>query len=349
MSDVQVSVIVPVYNVEKYLRCCLESIRGQSYRHFQCICIDDGSTDNSRNILKEFAEKDSRFEVIRVDNGGVSAARNEGVRRARGEYISFLDSDDFVHPQYLEIMLNDLQKAGVDVTSCCYEKVPADATYNSHNSRNLSRCDLKRHGSFLQALVGDEKNIDVVVWNKLYKAGFVKKYPFNEDLKAHEDNIFMLQVACDAGPIFSNSAKLVYYRDTPKSLSKHTNTEWKTDYLNSWLQSVHQLDGLSLDDERLLTRCTTRLLYKEIVKIPVRQTRSDPVQTLAKSRNRLIAIKNDGQFKEKYLPLNDRFVCKLLLAGYCKVVRQLHCNGLLNWRLYFRQRMCDSRALGNCK
>ena len=95
MTDIKVSVIIPVYNVEKYLRQNLESVANQTLKDIEIICVDDGSTDSSFEIVKEFAEKDSRFIAVSQENGGAGAARNNGLRRAKGKYLSFLDSDDF--------------------------------------------------------------------------------------------------------------------------------------------------------------------------------------------------------------------------------------------------------------
>ena len=96
MSDIKVSVIIPVYNVEKYLRRCLESVASQTLKEIEVICVDDGSTDSSFDIISEFSEKDPRFTAVRRQNGGAGAARNAGLDRARGKYLSFLDSDDFL-------------------------------------------------------------------------------------------------------------------------------------------------------------------------------------------------------------------------------------------------------------
>lgn len=101
-SDIKVSVIIPVYNVEKYLRQNLKSIAQQTLKEIEIICVDDGSTDSSYKIIEEFAAKDSRFIPVKQKNGGAGAARNNGLRRARGKYLSFLDSDDFFEPNMLE-------------------------------------------------------------------------------------------------------------------------------------------------------------------------------------------------------------------------------------------------------
>lgn len=114
----KISCIVPVYNVEKYLRRCLDSIRAQTFTDFECICIDDGSPDGCGKILDEYAKLDGRFRVIHQENAGVSVARNAGLNVARGEWIAFVDSDDWVENFYLEDMYNSAINNGSDLVFC---------------------------------------------------------------------------------------------------------------------------------------------------------------------------------------------------------------------------------------
>ena len=111
-----ISVIVPVYNVEKYLRACLESIVNQTYRDLEIILVDDGSTDSSGIICGEYAEKDARVKVIHKENGGASSARNAGLNIAQGEYITFVDSDDTIELDMIDCLLSSVREA--DVVIC---------------------------------------------------------------------------------------------------------------------------------------------------------------------------------------------------------------------------------------
>ena len=100
MRNSIISVIIPVYNVEKYLSRCIESVLNQTYRNLEIIIVDDGSTDDSLNICRRYEKKDKRIKVIHQDNGGLSSARNKGLMNSTGEYISFVDSDDWLHPDF---------------------------------------------------------------------------------------------------------------------------------------------------------------------------------------------------------------------------------------------------------
>ena len=115
MLNPKISVIIPVYNVEKFLRKCLNSVRFQTYSNLEIICIDDGSTDRSFEILQEFASQDNRFVVIKQKNRGAGAARNRGIKLATGDYITFVDSDDWILLDLYETFVKKLEKSEVDI------------------------------------------------------------------------------------------------------------------------------------------------------------------------------------------------------------------------------------------
>lgn len=119
MEHKEIDIVIPIYNVAPYLRRCLDSIKSQTYPHWRAICVNDGSTDECPKVLEEYAAADSRFVVIHKENGGLSDARNAGVRAANAEYLMFVDSDDFIHPQTLEIALHLALRDDSDVV-CWY-------------------------------------------------------------------------------------------------------------------------------------------------------------------------------------------------------------------------------------
>ena len=121
-----ISVVVPVYNVEKYLPKCLDSLLAQSWQELEIIVVDDGSPDNSWDIMQEYARRDSRVRPIRQKNGGLSAARNAGVEAARGEWIGFLDSDDYVAPEMYERLYRAAAEQGAQMAVCSFTYVTPD-------------------------------------------------------------------------------------------------------------------------------------------------------------------------------------------------------------------------------
>ena len=118
----KISIIIPMYNVEKYLRRCLDSVKNQTFKDWQAICVDDGTPDKSGEIAEEYASHDKRFVVVHKENGGLSDARNAGMKKVQGEYVMYLDSDDFIHPQTMEIAYGLAQKNGTDIVSWYKDK-----------------------------------------------------------------------------------------------------------------------------------------------------------------------------------------------------------------------------------
>ncbi len=173
----QVSVIVPVYNVEKFLQRCLDSISNQDFNNFECICIDDGSTDGSGKILDEYAKKDSRFIVIHKKNGGVSAARNEGLNCAKGEYVSFVDSDDWIERETYSKAYAVAKKNNLDIVRWTFQR------------KNARRPDLKE-GFF--SIEKNCKYFSASCWDKLIRTDLIKRnrIKFPVGFRLSEDRLF---------------------------------------------------------------------------------------------------------------------------------------------------------------
>ena len=171
-----ISVIVPIYQVRPWLEKCLDSIVRQSYPHLEIILVDDGSTDGCSAICDEWAEKDSRILVIHQENAGLSAARNIGLRHARGAYISFIDSDDYIHPDMIRCLVKtaEAEKAGIVV--CHWEQIPP--------VRNKKRVSFPNHGDFTPeeylTLLLKGHPTRVYVWNKLYSRELIPWLQFPE-------------------------------------------------------------------------------------------------------------------------------------------------------------------------
>ena len=158
-----ISVIVPVYNVEPYLKKCLDSIIGQSYKDLEILIIDDGSTDYSGNICDEYEELDDRIRVFHTENKGLSCARNLGLDEAKGEWIGFVDSDDWIEPNMYEALLNKAEETGADVVECgFYRDYPMKPIKQTVNEKVVTGSDV------LKALLNGQ--ISTQVWDKIYRA-----------------------------------------------------------------------------------------------------------------------------------------------------------------------------------
>ena len=169
-----ISVIVPVYKVEKYLERCVNSILNQTYKNFELILVDDGSPDLCPEMCDEYAKKDSRIKVIHKENGGLSDARNAGTAIAKGEYITFIDSDDWVLTNYIEILLDLLITHDAQMSICGFQKVTRQEDVKEKQGGNP-----KIYGKMeaLESLLY-QKPFDTSAWGKLYKIELVKRHPY---------------------------------------------------------------------------------------------------------------------------------------------------------------------------
>lgn len=196
-----ISVIVPVFNVGGYLEKCLDSLLAQTYPNVEVILVNDMSTDNSGSICDAYAAEDGRIQVVHLSqNRGPSAARNEGIRRARGDYISFVDADDSVEPELLEKLYKSLAEAGAEISICGADgiqlKSGSGKVYGQAEAVRCLACGYP---------------FNLVPWAKLYKAELVKRNLFQEDIYYSEDLLFLYSVLKQARQVVYRPDVLYHY------------------------------------------------------------------------------------------------------------------------------------------
>ena len=220
-----VSIIVPIFNTEQYLTECLDSLKKQSYSNLEIILVNDGSTDHSGDICREYCRTDPRFVLIEQANQGLGMSRNAGIVKARGKYVCFVDSDDFVHEKYVEILYENLIAYHTDISMCAYMKyrqgqLSGNDVYNvcSRISRYQMLYDI--------TTTGPENSSEkiVVAWNKLIKMDIMKQLRFTDRL--HEDEFMINDLLQKISNGVWTDAVLYYYRQRSESI---TGTEHKTD------------------------------------------------------------------------------------------------------------------------
>ena len=180
-----ISVIVPVYNVEKYLPKCLDSLLAQTWQELEIIVVDDGSPDNSWDIMQEYARRDSRIRPIRQKNGGLSAARNAGVEAARGEWIGFLDSDDYVAPEMYERLYRAAAEQGAQMAVCSFTYVTPDGKPIPRTSP-ITKNEVLSGIQMMERLAGPQNWYYITAWNRLYQKKLFDAVRFPVG-KLHED------------------------------------------------------------------------------------------------------------------------------------------------------------------
>jgi glycosyltransferase involved in cell wall biosynthesis len=255
IENINISVIVPVYNVEDYLPECIDSLLQQSGLCFEIILVDDGSTDNSRAIIDQFAKKDNRIKVIHQGNSGASAARNTGMKLAQGEYIAFIDSDDWIKKNSLHELYCEAIKYQVDVVmgnlldphqnriiDGLFQPIPKEIRYIPFSGKE-GFIRLSEANAFIP-----------MAWNYIYSRIFLEKIQarFEEGI-IHEDELWSPVILCQAPKMVITGTDFYYYRQTEKSVMHTTNIQHRLKSLfrvtDKLMEFAGQFDFTSKDSE----------------------------------------------------------------------------------------------------
>lgn len=237
----QISVIVPVYNVEKYLRQCLDSLAGQTMKEIEIILIDDGSTDHCGSICDEYAEKDPRFKVFHTKNRGLSAARNLGIEKAQSEWLMFVDSDDWVDRRFCELPYQAAMIYDADMIM-----------FRSKKATERGRIKHRKQRPLTVGLITQETAIDysgVAVWNKLYKKKLFSNIRYPEG-HVFEDTATTYKLILNASRIVMLPDTLIYYRYRKDCISNSRTNISEHDFFSFSIQKYKDLISLGYPEEK---------------------------------------------------------------------------------------------------
>ena len=220
-----ISIIVPIYNVEKYIKKCIESILAQTYTNLELILVDDGSPDRCPVICDEFAERDNRIVVIHKKNGGLSDARNAGLDIAQGKFIGFVDGDDYIAPQMYEILFDALFKNDADMSICNYVKVNEQYELIAEKNRILPIKDAcVSPDEFMHEYTGKYGWFYVVAWNKLYRKTLFDNLRYPKG-KQHEDEFLIHRIVYKCHKIVCVNQPFYYYVEREGSIMSQFNVK----------------------------------------------------------------------------------------------------------------------------
>ncbi|MDY6207019.1 MAG: glycosyltransferase family A protein [Prevotella sp.] len=210
-----ITVIVPVYNSENTILRCLDSIMTQSFQDFELIVINDGSTDNTKNIIIDFAKNNRLFRYYEKKNGGVSSARNLGLCKAKGKYICFVDSDDYLEPNYLKVLYEAMVDNCVEISMC--EK------YSPCNHSIQQTVLFRNNGEIITSILNN-KAANAALWNKLFKKEIIGDLLFDETVYLGEDTLFCIEYTkhCHKGVLVRQG---LYHYDEPNYSKKYWNDD----------------------------------------------------------------------------------------------------------------------------
>lgn len=309
----KVSVIVPVYNVETYLERCLDSLINQTLEDIEIIAVNDGSTDNSLHILNKYAKKDKRIKVINKDNTGVSDCRNIAMKQMKGEYLTFVDSDDWIDNNALEIMYKKAKEEKSDLVMCTYMReftkhskekkfdMPQTVIYEKYEINKLQR---KLFGPIDEEL-GNPEGLDSLgtVWAKLYKVEVIRNNNLEfEDLKvigSNEDGLFNIYIFNNISrAVFINKPLYHYWKDNPISITSRYNPNLKNQWTNLFNHMMNFIKVNNLD--KSYENALNNRVCMSVLGLGLNEcSKSNSVSTITKIRN-IKNIINDDMISKSY-------------------------------------------------
>jgi len=221
----KVSIIIPIYNAEKYLIRCLESVRHQTYSNLEVVLVDDGSTDNCGSICDDYASTNPQFIVIHQQNQGLSGARNSGLKVATGDYLTFLDSDDFLNPYFTETLLNLCLRNNSEVGQCAFQKGCSNTF-----KRNSKKIIVNKYSN-RNALLS--KKLKVAAWGKLYAKHLfdITTFPLR---RTYEDEFTTYKLIYSSKSISFTNQKLYYYFQSNGSIMRNNERQLSLDFIDAF-------------------------------------------------------------------------------------------------------------------
>lgn len=323
----KISVIIPIYNVEKYLKDCINSVINQTYKNLEIILVDDGATDSSGIICDNYAQKDDRIKVIHKKNGGLSSARNEGMKIATGELISFVDGDDYIASDFYEYLYSIMEKNDADISEAEFVRIPEEIVNNAEliisdkNNQIIVKEYIYTNMDALNLLYGINEHEyvkKVVVWNKLYKKKLFENIIFPQG-KLHEDEFTTYKVLYNAEKIVSSTKYIHGYVQTQKSIMRTEITQKRIDHS---LESVET--ALNFFDEKKLPELKAMIMMRyldiciELFWKISNELSDSKVQKLEYLRKEYICFfeKNMIEYKKYIFTETDRNFYKILEKTY---------------------------------
>lgn len=258
----KVSVIIPVYNTENYLRECLDSVLAQTFTDFEVLVINDGSTDGSGRICDEYAQKDARVKVFHKENGGVSSARNLGLDHAKGDWVCFVDSDDEVLEDALQNYVNCIKSTDADIIISNYIVKYENGIENSVKVR-IGTSDLQNNDLIKDIIDG---KIHGSLCNKIIKADILKKFRFDPDITYMEDKFLLIKMLLrEPNVFFMNKSTYVYWQ-RPDSATNKISSKSIASVKKVYDYLINKLDKQQYADQILNLKVTYKIMLLKNLK-----------------------------------------------------------------------------------
>ena len=305
----ELSIIVPVYNANKYINKCVHSILSQTFKDFELILVDDGSTDNSYELCKELEKKDNRIKVYHKENGGQGSARNFGIEHSSGEYIAFVDNDDIIHPQMYEILYNNACKYNADIVYSNYR-----STYNNEEVKFVLFDDAKNVNGVIKTkdeifneYYGAMKGLIkmVVPWSKIVKRELYKNIKF-PNLKLGEDLYVSSCLFLESKKVVFVNKELYYFNHNLSSTSRHSFDERYFDDIKALRMNYKEY--VEKGYNKYASLCALKI-HKRLLNFQFRaKNESENYKQLSKTINKLYRENREILYKDNGIKIRDKFV-----------------------------------------
>lgn len=326
-----ISIIIPIYNVQEYVARCLDSILKQTYQNFEVICIDDGSTDGSGKLCDEYAAMDQRVTVHHIKNSGVSNARNLGLSLVRGEFFAFVDSDDYLEANYLEVLYTNLKNFDCDISCCLFvlnevSGAPSNQIDNSPSEMTLFNGSKECVHNFICSGV----SMEGMVWNKLYHTEKFKNIQFDKNIKVNEDCLYTLDVMSHCEKACLTNKKLYHWCYRAESACRTRKV--KFDFANADIFERLLNQTLSMNDEEVTLQLKENYIYA-VMKIMLytrgAQYDNKVVDVTNKVKQYARDLKKSGIYRSKSLKTRAVFLVKNIIITnkafyqmYCRLLKE---------------------------
>ena len=320
-KDVSLSIIIPVYNVKEYLKDCLDSVFSQRYDDYEVIIVDDGSTDGSGKLCDQLAVGKENCFVIHSENQGLAKARNLGIKHSHGKYLGFVDSDDMIHPQMYDLLMNEAVITDADTVSCCYHTFSdnSEIFISIINTDSITFDRMKSKEFITDFWNRAFLRIGVPQWCGIYKSSMFKRFGVNTDYRYYEDLNTLPDILENSSRISYSETKLYYYRLSDNSIIRSPMNQDKIDKLGSWKNRIIPFLEKNCDKETIKRGYETYIeRYGTIVTALCQEKRKDLIIPKEYHRYLLLLIYKTGRlrFKLKKESIYNALYYFFLISNY---------------------------------
>jgi len=272
----KISVIIPVYNGEKYIAGCLKSLQAQTFGDFECLCVDNGSTDKTAEIIADFAARDGRIKLISTENTGKQAgARNKGLEQSTGDLIAYVDAGDFVHPQMFELLLSAMERENADVVGCRFQK--ALSLYDGKFDE-IPKVKTTVYDKPFDAWMG-KRDVAVTVWGRLYKRKVLDGIRFIEGIY-FEDVPWSFAVFSKINKYVQIDARLYCYYINPTATMR---SDWSDEKTRSYIAVIRAVDAYTKDNMPAEQKRVQKRVLNQRVKMILNRLGKTPKESRAEA------------------------------------------------------------------